>query len=518
MILFKERKLKMQIDKDLQSIQQVRTLCDQAQAALAVLKSFSQEDIDRIVAAMAEAGYNAAKSLAEKAVKETGFGVVDDKTLKNQIATRNVQQYIRNMKTAGVIHESNDKKLIEIAEPVGVIAGIIPVTNPTSTTLFKAIIALKARNPIIFSPHPKAVRCITETVELLRKTVKPFGVPEAAISIITQPTMKATEELMRNPHIALILATGGAGMVKSAYSSGTPAYGVGPGNVPAFIERTADVRKAVADIVASKTFDNGTVCASEQAIIADTPIADEVKSALKAHQAHFLSEREIQLVGNVLVGPNLTINPKLVGQPACVIAEKAGFSVPNNTTLLVAELNGVGKDYPLSIEKLSPVIAFYTANGWEAGCERCIELLKFGGIGHTLSLHSNNRDVIMTFAMEKPAYRILVNTPSTHGAIGFTTDLAPSLTLGCGASGGNMTSDNITPLHLINIKRLAFETHPLSKGPMSTTWQSTHTKSKLITEKDVRDAIAQGRKIKVGHNVIVTPLARELGRNENVLE
>ena len=493
-------------------------MCSQANRALEVLKAFSQEDIDRIVAAMVEAGYNAARDLAEMAVKETGFGVVADKTIKNQIATRSVYKYISNIKTVGVIHESDDKNVVEIAEPVGVIAGIIPVTNPTSTTLFKAIIALKARNSIVFSPHPNAVNCITKTVELLQKTIKSFGVPREAIGIITIPTAKATDELMRNPHIALILATGGAGMVKSAYSSGKPAFGVGPGNVPAFIERTANVEKAIADIIASKTFDNGTVCASEQSIIVDTPICREVIQTLKKHNAYFVNEQEIEKVSSVLVSPELIINPKLVGQTAHYIAEQAGFRVPQETSILVAELEGVGKEYPLSVEKLSPVIAFYRTNGWEAGCDRCIELLQFGGIGHTLVIHSNNRDIIMEYALKKPAYRILVNTPSTHGAIGFTTDLAPSLTLGCGTSGGNITSDNITPLHLINIKRLAFETQPLSPDARNSTRLSRQINSNIITENDVRRAISKGETIKVNKGVIITPLARELGMDNKIFE
>lgn len=449
----------------------MRTLCAQAKLAQEQLKSFSQKDVDRIVADMAEAGYKAAQRLAEMAVRETGFGVVADKVAKNQVATRDVYNFIRNIKTVGIIRESADKKVIEIAEPVGVIAGIIPVTNPTSTTLFKAIIALKARNAIVFSPHPKAVGCITETAELMRETAESAGAPKGCIGIITVPTMQGTQELMHHPDVALILATGGTGLVKAAYSAGKPAYGVGPGNVPAFIERTADVKKAVADIIASKTFDNGTVCASEQALIVDTPIRKEVEQALREHNAYFMTKQETEMVAKALVTPELTVNPQLVGQPAYVIAEHAGFRVAKETTVLVAELNGVGRDYPLSIEKLSPVIAFYEANGWEAGCDRCIEILKFGGIGHTLVIHSKNRDIIMEFALKKPAFRILVNTPGTHGAVGITTNLDPSLTLGCGTWGGNITADNVTPLHLLNIKRLAFETKPLARTTSEMTWK-----------------------------------------------
>jgi len=508
----------MNYDQDLQSIQQARTLCSEAKDALEKMKSFTQKDVDRIVAGMVEAGAKAARRLAELAVEETGFGVAADKAVKNELATRRVYEYIRDMKTVGVIRDIRNDKIVEIAEPVGVIAGLIPVTNPTSTTLFKAIIALKAKNTIVFSPHPNAVQCTKATVDVLQKAIEPLGAPRNAISVITLPTMKATEELMTNPNIAVILATGGSAMVKSAYSSGKPAFGVGPGNVPAFIERSADVRKAVADIIASKTFDNGTVCASEQSIIVDRPISAEVKQALKDGRAYVMNGKESALVAKVLVDSRLTINPKLVGQTAHFITQQAGFQTPNDTTLLVAELAGVGKEFPLSVEKLSPVIAYYEVDGWEQGCQRCVELLKFGGMGHTLAIHSNNRDVIMEFALKKPAYRIVVNTPSTHGAVGYTTNLPPSLTLGCGTHGGNITSDNISPLHLINIKRLAFETRPLSQERAASQSVLSGEQKKLITEKDVRQAIARGEKIKLGKDSIVTPLARDMGRAHHVFE
>ena len=508
----------MNAGREIQSIQQVKPLCEQAKSALEQIRSLSQQEVDQVVEAMAEAGYNSAGKLAEMAVKETGFGIICDKTVKNQLATRDVANYIKDMKSVGVIRESKDNKIVEIAEPVGVIAGIIPVTNPTSTTLFKSIIALKGRNTIVFSPHPNAVECVSATVELMQKAISSLGIPKEAIGIITQPTIKSTQELMHNPNVALILATGGAAMVKSAYSSGKPAYGVGPGNVPAFIERTANVKKAVADIIASKTFDNGTVCASEQSIIVDFPVYNDLKTALKEQNAYFMNKQEIALVSKILVRPDLTINPKLVGQRAHIIAKEAGFNIPNGTSVLIAELNSVGKDSPLSIEKLSPVLALYRVNGWKAGCDRCMELLKFGGIGHSLAIHSNNRDIIMEFALEKPAYRILVNTPSVHGAVGYTTNLAPSLTLGCGTSGGNITSDNITPMHLINIKRLAFETRPLSHDKSIKSFEKSQIKKKLITEKDVQQAILHGQKIKLDKNSIVTPLARDLGMENGVFE
>jgi acetaldehyde dehydrogenase (acetylating) len=507
----------MSIDADLQSVQQARTLCRQAKIAFEQMKSLSQQQIDKIVEAMADAGHKAATYLAKVAVNETGFGVVKDKAIKNQIATKSVYEHIRDMKTVGVINTSHDGNVIEIADPVGVIAGIIPVTNPTSTTLFKSIIAIKSRNTIVFSPHPAAVNCITESAELMQNVIVSFGVPKEAIGIITQPSMAATQELMQHPDVGIILATGGTGMVKSAYSSGKPAYGVGPGNVPAFIEKTADVKKAIADIIISKTFDNGTVCASEQSIVADSSIYDKVLQYLNEHKAYLLNEQETQKIADVLVTPKLTVNPQMVGQPAFKIAAAAGLIIPQDTTILVAELDGVGKGYPLSIEKLSPVISLYKVNGWEAGCDRCMDLLNFGGIGHTLSIHSKNRDIIMEFGLQKPAYRILVNTPSTHGAVGGTTELPPSLTLGCGTFGGNATSDNIGPQHLLNIKRLAFETKPLH--PPTTTEKSAKVLGKkLVSEKDVKEAISNGTKIKLVNGIIVTPLARDLGEASGIFE
>ncbi|MDZ7270273.1 MAG: acetaldehyde dehydrogenase (acetylating) [candidate division KSB1 bacterium] len=459
------------MDCDLESMQQARNLCVRAREAQLKFKEFSQKDVDRVVAAMADAGFRAAQQLAQLAVEETGFGVVADKVAKNQLATRDVYNLIKSMKTVGVINELPGKRILEIAEPMGVIAGIVPVTNPTSTVLFKSLIAVKARNAIVFSPHPNAVRCASAAAKVMSEAAESAGAPPGLIGCMTLSTLQGTNELMHHRDVAIILATGGAGLVKAAYSAGKPAYGVGPGNVPAFIERTADVRKAVADIVASKTFDNGTVCASEQAIIADLPVRDQVIAELRAHRAYFLSPEECQKVAATLVTPELTVRPDCVGRPAHIIAQKAGVVVPQDTSILVAPLEGVGRDYPLSIEKLSPVIAFYVADGWEAGCERCIEILNFGGLGHTLVIHSRDQEVIMQFALKKPAFRILVNTPGTHGAVGITTDLDPSMMLGCGTYGGNITTDNVTPMHLLNIKRVAYETKPLRRSDRSVDWR-----------------------------------------------
>ncbi|MFC1848784.1 acetaldehyde dehydrogenase (acetylating) [candidate division CSSED10-310 bacterium] len=446
----------MLLDKDLQSIQEVRTLLNKAKEAQAHYALFSQEEVDSICKAMAEAGREAAPRLAEMAVKETGFGVVRDKTIKNIVATEMVFNYIQSMRTVGVINRDQQNRVFEIAEPVGIVAGIIPSTNPTSTTLYKILISLKARNGIVLSPHPSALRCTQAAMKVMEDAALAAGAPSGLIGCLSFPSREGTQELMSYPHTAVILATGGTAMVKAAYSSGKPAYGVGPGNVPVFIERTADLKKAVSDILISKTFDNGTVCASEQAIVTDSPIHERVVAELKNSGAYFMvPEQEIAL-GKILVSPQGTINPKLVGQSALYLAEKSGFSVPDNTRVLIAQPQGVGPQYPLSREKLSPVLALYKEKDWKTACERCIEVINFGGIGHTMGIHSQDDEIIMEFALKKPVFRIIANSPTTHGAVGFSTGLPPALTLGCGTWGGSSTSDNVTPLHLINWKRLAY--------------------------------------------------------------
>jgi acetaldehyde dehydrogenase (acetylating) len=450
------------MDRDLSSVQEVRELLARAEAVAPQLRELSQKDVDKITEAMADAGYAASESLAKMAVEETGFGKYEDKVIKNRFATRNLIQYVAQLKTVGIIEEDPVSKVYKIAEPMGVVAAIIPSTNPTSTALYKAIIAIKARNPIVMSPHPAAVRCTIEACNVVAGAAQRAGLPKGAIQCMSFPEMSGTQELMKHKITKVILATGGTGLVKAAYSAGKPAFGVGPGNVPAFIERTADVRKAVKDIVDSKMFDNGTVCASEQAIIADRPVRDEAVAELKRNNAYFCSPSEISALEKVMIKPNGGINPGIVGQPASRIAEMAGFQVSPDVSMLVVPLDGVGKNYPLSIEKLSPVISFYEVDGWEQGCEQCIEILNFGGIGHTLVIHSRDEKIIREFAIKKPVFRVLVNTPGTQGAIGFTTGLEPALTLGCGTWGGSITADNVTPLHLINIKRLAYEVNPIN--------------------------------------------------------
>lgn len=460
-------------DKDLVSVQQARQLVEKAYQAAQRFRNFSQEQTDRVVQAMAQAAERQARRLAELAVEETGYGKVQDKTVKNLFAAVDVYRYIRNLKTCDVIGENREKKVIEIAVPSGVIAAIIPSTNPTSTAIFKILCALKGRNTIVLSPHPHALRCTIETARVMEEAARQAGAPEGSIGWMETVTLEGTSELMRHRRTALILATGGAGLVRAAYSSGKPAYGVGPGNVPAFIERTADVPKAVRDILAGKTFDHGVLCSSEQALVCDLPIESQVLEELRKGGGYFLDPAEQEKLERLIQLPNKRLNPAVVGKSPQVIAAMAGFSVPDGVVCLVGRAAGVGPDFPLSMEKLSPILAFYVEDGWEAGCERCIEILNFGGLGHTMAIHSRDQHVILQFGLYKPAYRICVNTPATHGSIGLTTGVPPSMTLGCGTPGGNITSDNITPLHLINIKRLAFETRPVDQLDYSGLEQSS---------------------------------------------
>jgi acetaldehyde dehydrogenase (acetylating) len=449
-----------QTDRDLASIAVARSLARRAKAAAPILAEFSQEQIDAIVDAMAAAVTPQAEALARLAHEETGYGVIADKVQKNLFASEKVHKFIRPMKTVGVIRRLEDRKVIEIAEPFGVVCAIVPTTNPTSTAIYKILISLKARCPVVISPHPSAVRCIARVAEIMSEAARGAGAPDGSITCMTTVTLEGTQELMKLREVAVILATGGMGLVRAAYSAGKPAYGVGPGNAPAFIERSADVPKAVRDIVTGKTFDNGVLCSSENSVVVDGPVVDEVKREFVKNGGYFMSAAESDAVASVLLSPQRLPNPKLVGRPATVIAQAAGITVPAETRVLIAELKGVGRDFPLSIEKLSPVLSFYVVADWKDGCERCIEILRYGGMGHTMSIHSRNDQIILEFGLKKPAGRIVVNTPTTHGSIGLTTGLDPAMTLGCGGWGGNITSDNISPRHLLNIKRLAYETTP----------------------------------------------------------
>ena len=441
------------------SQQEASDAVEAAHLAFHAVAKFDQAKIDRICEAMANAALADALRLGAMACEETGFGKAEDKREKNRFAAEDVWNYFKKLKTVGVVKESDS--IVEIASPRGVVAAIIPSTNPTSTAIFKIIIAIKSRNTIVLSPHPSAARSIAETARIMRDVGVKEGLPPDAIQCLTNSTIEGTETLMKHRKTAVILATGGIGLVRAAYSSGKPAFGVGPGNVPVFIERSANVEKAVADILTSTCFDNGTICASEQSVVADAPIVNQVREQFIKQGGHFLNKEDAEKVGAILLTEQRTLNPKIVGKSAEYIANLAGISVPSGTRCLLADCNGVGRDYPWSIEKLSPTLAFFVADGIEAGANKCLEILQFGGMGHTAGMHTNSREAAIKYGEQMPASRVIINSPTTHGAIGFSTDLSPSMTLGCGSWGGNVTSDNVSPIHLMDIKRVAFETKPV---------------------------------------------------------
>ena len=452
----------MSVDKDLVSVQQARDLVEAAHRAQAEVAQFDQAKIDRICEAMAAAALREAARLGAMAVEETGYGVPDDKREKNRFAAEDVWNYFRGLRTKGVVTESKD--VVEIASPRGVVAGIIPSTNPTSTAIFKILISIKSRNAVVLSPHPSAAKCINETARVMKEAGIKEGLPADAIGCMTSATIEGTEALMKHKQTAVILATGGIGLVRAAYSSGKPAFGVGPGNVPVCIERTADVAKAVQDILTGKCFDNGTICASEQAVVCDAPVEQAVREQFKAQGAHFLSASEAEQLAKVVATPQRSLNPGIVGKSVDVIAKMAGLNVPAGTRCLLANVAGVGREHPLSMEKLSPILAFYVADGLTACVKLSQQILGYGGMGHTAGIHTRSREAAVQFGADMPASRITVNTPTTHGAIGFSTALPPSMTLGCGSWGGNVTSDNVGPLHLMDIKRVAFETRPVKSA------------------------------------------------------
>lgn len=558
-------------ERDLASAAEARALAKRAKAAQQQLAEFSQAQIDAIVARMAEAAAAEAEPLARLAVDETGYGVVADKIQKNLFASRDVHAFIRPMKTVGVVARHDDRKVVEIAEPFGVVAAIVPSTNPTSTTIYKLLISLKARCGVVITPHPSAARCITRTATLLNDAARQAGMPDGAIGWLSTVTLHGTQELMRSRDVAVILATGGLGLVRAAYSAGKPAYGVGPGNAPCYVEASADVAKAADDILAGKTFDHGVLCSSPNSIVVDRAVAPALRQALIAGGGHFLSDADAGRLAAALVSPERLPNPALVGKSAMHIARTVGLSVPEGTRALIAPLAGVGRDHPLSIEKLCPVLSYYEVADWREGCERAKQILRYGGMGHTMSIHSRNEQVILEFGLHKPAFRICVNTPTTHGSIGLTTGLDPAMTLGCGGYGGNITSDNISPRHLLNIKRLAYEVRPrpgarlpgppaaTASAPVSGTpplpqppvrpspppVSADQVRDSLervlagrgsaaspappaapslpaapadfICEDDVRRAIREDRHLLVGPRTIVTPAARDAGTASGTL-
>jgi acetaldehyde dehydrogenase (acetylating) len=448
-------------DRDLISIQEARELAARAAAAQKKFSTFSQEQVDAIVEACAKAAAENAEPLARTAVEETGFGNVPDKIVKNSLAALNVPRAIRGMRTVGILREDREKGIVEVASAIGVVAAVIPSTNPTSTAIYKTLISIKSQNALVLSPHPSAIKCICQAATLLERAALQAGAPEGLIQCMQHTTLEGTRELMRRPEVGVILATGGTGLVRAAYGSGKPAYGVGPGNVPAFIERTADVRKAVADIIAGKTFDYGTICSSEQAIVAEEAVRERALEECRQQGGYFLSAEEAEKVARLVFLPGShTPNTAIVGRAATVIAGMAGIAAPPATRVLIARLEPeqVGRAFPLSAEKLSPILAFYSVANLVAGIALCRRLLEFGGLGHTCAIHSQNRSAILEFGAAMPAFRVVVNSASVHGSIGYSTNLFPAMTLGCGAPGGNITSDNIGPLHLINVKRIAWET------------------------------------------------------------
>lgn len=448
------------MDQDLSSIQEARDTVARAYEAWKTWSHATQADVDRVCAAMAAAGVQASERLGRLANKETGYGVAAHKKLKNEFGSRLVWESIRDLKTVGVIRHDPDRRIYEIGWPMGVIAALVPSTNPTSTAFCKTLIAVKSRNAIIFSPHPAAKRCIFEAVQTMAQAAENAGAPKGLINCLQQVSLVGTQELMSHRNTALILATGGTPMVKAAHSTGKPAYGVGPGNVPVYVDRSADVEKAARYIVASKAFDYSTICATEQAVIADRPIALLLADRMRAEGAYFTNPQETDALRKALFRPDGGMNTDVVGKSASYVAVYAGFHVPAETRVLVAPLAKVGRQEPLSHEKLTTVLGWYEADGWEQGCDTSIALIQTGGRGHTQIIHANDERVIMAFGLEKPVFRILVNTMGTLGAIGLTTGLMPSLTLGSGGIGGSITGDNITAYHLLNIKRLAYETMP----------------------------------------------------------
>jgi len=474
------------VDRDLLSIQEVRLKVRAAKEAQATLATFSQAELNAICAAMAQAGVNDSQRLAAMATEETGFGRVEDKVIKNQFGSDGVWQAIKDIPCVGVIREDPACGLMDIGVPMGVIAGVIPSTNPTSTVFYKALIAIKSGNAIVFSPHPSARGCTLEAARLMAAAAESAGCPRGAISCIDMPTMQATNELMRHRDIALILATGGSAMVRAAYSSGNPAIGVGPGNGPAYIERTADIPLAVKRILDSKTFDNGTICASEQSVVTEDCIRDKVVAEFERQGAHFLNADEKARVGAILMRSSGTMNPAIVGKTPQYIAKLAGIAVPDNVRVLIGLETEVGDDVPFSREKLCPVLGFYTQPDWESACELCIRILLHEGAGHTMTIHSLNEAVIREFALKKPVSRLLVNTPAALGGVGATTALMPSFTLGCGAVGGSSSSDNIGPLNLINIRRMARGVRELDdlRGTPATARSSTTPAAQATTVAD----------------------------------
>jgi len=567
-------------DPDLISLQEVRSKVEKAYAAWQKYRSYSQEHVDALVEQVAAAARANARRLAELAVEETGYGNAPDKLSKNLLACDVLPRAMRGLKTVGVLREIPEQKIVEIGVPMGVVAAILPTTNPTSTAMYKTLISLKAGNAIVLSPHPRAKACTCETATILQQAALQAGAPDGLIECVFNSTLEGTSALMKHPRTGVILSTGGSGIVRAAYSSGKPAFGVGPGNVPVLIDKSADMAEAVGKVVEGKSFDFGTVCSSEQAIVAEHGLREPIMAALKTRRAFLCDARQTEALAKLLVTSNFGINPDCVGQSPGKIAKMAGFDVPADTTILVVEIQGVGKQHPLSAEKLSPVLSLYFVADFAAALEGCEAILRFGGLGHTCVIHATDDARIREFAGRMPAFRVLANTSSPQGSTGITTNVFPAMTLGCGAVAGNITSDNIGPLNLINIKRLAyvarkaedaFETPEISSGasgvdrhrvvaaverylakrgveaapqmtssvvdrflaakrppgrsapagvpqiPTETPVAAPLEIAEFVCEEDVRRAIAQSKKIYIGPGSIVTPSARDLALRGDTL-
>jgi len=567
-------------DPDLISLQEVRSKVEKAYAAWQKYRSYSQEHVDALVEQVAAAARANARRLAELAVEETGYGNAQDKLSKNLLACDVLPRAMRGLKTVGVLREIPEQKIVEIGVPMGVVAAILPTTNPTSTAMYKTLISLKAGNAIVLSPHPRAKACTCETATILQQAALQAGAPDGLIECVFNSTLEGTSALMKHPRTGVILSTGGSGIVRAAYSSGKPAFGVGPGNVPVLIDKSADMAEAVGKVVEGKSFDFGTVCSSEQAIVAEHGLREPIMAALKTRRAFLCDARQTEALAKLLVTSNFGINPECVGQSPGKIAKMAGFDVPADTTILVVEIQGVGKQHPLSAEKLSPVLSLYFVADFAAALEGCEAILRFGGLGHTCVIHATDDARIREFAGRMPAFRVLANTSSPQGSTGITTNVFPAMTLGCGAVAGNITSDNIGPLNLINIKRLAyvarkaedaFETPEISSGasgvdrhkvvaaverylakrgveaapqmtssvvdrflaakrspgrsapagvpqiPTETPVAAPLEIAEFVCEEDVRRAIAESKKIYIGPGSIVTPSARDLALRGDTL-
>lgn len=452
------------MDKDLASIQEARECIQKAKAAGEILAGMEQTELDKLVAAVARAGREHARELAEEAVNETGFGVVEHKTVKNLFAANQIYNAIKDQRVVGLLAKNDQEKTWDIGVPVGVVAALVPSTNPTSTVLYKAMIALKAGNPVVFSPHPNALCCIVHAAQLAAKAVEEAGGPKDAVTVIKTPTLEGTKELMSHRDTKLILATGGGGMVRAAYSSGTPAIGVGAGNGPAYFHESCDLEQSVKRVLDSKTFDNGTICASEQSVVTTEAFAPKVRAEFERQGGYFLSKEQRDALAGFILRGNGTMNPAIVGKSVAELCRLAGLSgVPATARVLLAPEDGVGKGHPFSNEKLGLILAYYVEPDEQKVLERCVEILRHEGAGHTFAIHAKDERVVEKFARAVPASRILVNTPASLGGIGATTNLFPAMTLGCGAVGGSSSSNNIGPMDLVNIKRVGWGVRELEE-------------------------------------------------------